>query len=108
MLEAYEGVCKMLSKTTGEVRPYLISLVGVVSDYLTTTIGLGRGFYETNASYNPFFALTIFWGCLAVFTLALPKTRIWSISKNMLASISFLGAVNNTLVILNVFSGLKI
>jgi hypothetical protein len=97
----------MLSKETGILLPYLISIVGVLFDYLTTTIGLSFGLHETNAFYQPVLVLAIFWGALAVFSQILPK-RWWIISRNILASVSFLGAVNNTLVITGIFSGLRI
>ena len=88
--------------------PFLISLGGVISDYITTTIGLGLGFYELHPNYHPFWALSIFWSAVLILTLALPKGKTWYLSLNGLASVSFLGAINNTLVILGVFSGLKI
>jgi hypothetical protein len=43
---------------------------------------------------------------LTILTFSLPKERIWNVSKNILASVSFLGAINNTLVILGFSSGL--
>ena len=91
---------------TSALTPFLISLAGIVADYLTTRIGLGLGFYETHTQYHPILALTIFWGALTLLTLTLPKGKTWKITKNLLASISFLGFVNNTLVILGIFPGL--
>ncbi len=88
--------------------PFIISLAGVAFDYLTTSIGLNLGFYETHPQYHPLTALAIFWGALAALTLILPKKGAWQMSKNVLASIAFLGAANNTLVILGVFPGLVI
>ena len=88
--------------------PFLISFVGVIADYLTTVTGLSMGYYETHPQYHPVLALIIFWGALTVLTWALPRTKLFNLSKNLLASASFLGAVNNTLVILGVFSGLVI
>ncbi len=41
----------MLSKEAGILLPYLVSLFGVLSDYLTKHIGLG--FTETNPPYDP-------------------------------------------------------
>ena len=88
--------------------PFLISLAGIMADYLTTSIGLGLGFYETHPQYHPLYALAIFWGSLTLLTLTLPKRRFWEASKNILASASFLGSLNNTLVIFRIFSGLVI
>ena len=96
----------MLLNETGMLLPYLIALVGVLSDYLTTNIGLGMGFTETNLSYNPVYALTIFWSMLTVLKLTLPTNRVGNITRNILASVSFLGALNNTLVITGLISGL--
>ncbi|MFH0749284.1 MAG: hypothetical protein V1915_05165 [Candidatus Bathyarchaeota archaeon] len=87
--------------------PFFISLIGVLADYVTTTVGLNLGFYETHPQYHPAWALLIFWGCLTVLTLTFPKRRFWEMTKNAIASASFLGSVNNTLVIFKIFSGLK-
>lgn len=90
------------------VLPFLISLIGVSADYITTLVGLSLGFYETHTNYHPILALTIFWGSSALLTLALPKSEVWNKSKIILASISYLGAANNVLVILGIFPGLRI
>ena len=92
-------------RSIGSILPFLISLAGVVADYITTSIGLGLGFYETHAQYHPAIALVIFWSALTVLTFTLPKKGLWDMAKNVLASASFLGFVNNTLVILGIFSG---
>ncbi|MFH0748686.1 MAG: hypothetical protein V1915_02040 [Candidatus Bathyarchaeota archaeon] len=96
----------MSQKRTVTVLPYLVSLIGILADFYTTTLGLGLGLQETNAYYHPFFAITIFWGALTVLTLTLPDKRVCIWSKNVLASVSFIGAFNNTLVITGIFSGL--
>lgn len=88
--------------------PFILSLGGVLSDYLTTTIGLGLGFYETHPAYHPLKALLIFWGAITVLTLLLPREKPWRTSINGIALASYLGALNNTLVILGLFSGLVI
>ncbi|MFH0748621.1 MAG: hypothetical protein V1915_01685 [Candidatus Bathyarchaeota archaeon] len=88
--------------------PFLISLGGVIADYISTNIGLGLGFYETHAQYNPVYALLIFWGALTLLTVTLPKRKIWEMTKTIFAAASFLGFVNNTLVISGFFSGLII
>jgi len=80
--------------------PFILSLGGVLLDYLTTTIGLGLGFYETHSAYHPLKALLVFWGVIAVLTLLLPRERSWKMGINGIALASYIGAVNNTLVIL--------
>jgi len=90
--------------------PFLLALGGGVSDYVTTTIALTMctGLYETHPQYSPVWALLIFWGAIAVLTLALPKEKPWTLSINALALASYIGAVNNTLVILGLFPGLVV
>lgn len=90
------------------ILPFIISLGGVLSDYITTIIGLSLGFYETHPNYHPLWALIIFWSAILILTLTSPKSKTWYLSLNGLASASYLGAINNTLVILGIFSGLKI
>jgi hypothetical protein len=90
------------------ILPFLLALGGVVSDYVTTTIGLGMGFYETHPQYHPFWAILCFWGALTILTLALPRKKPWTLCVNGLASASYLGFVNNALVILGIFPGIHI
>jgi len=80
--------------------PFVLSLGGVVSDYLTTTVGLNLGFSEICPAYHPLKALLVFWGVIAVLTLLLPRERSWKMGINGIALASYIGAVNNTLVIL--------
>ena len=98
----------MMKYDLSNIQPFLISLVGIVADYITTRIGLGMGFYETHLQYQPIYALMVFWGALTVLTIALPRGKNWMTAKNMLASAAFLGSVNNTLVIMGIFQGLRI
>jgi len=89
--------------------PFLLALGGVVSDYVSTTIGLSRGgFYETHLGYHPVWALLIFWGAIAILTWTLPRKKPWTLGINGLAFASYLGAINNTLVILGLFPGLML
>jgi len=88
--------------------PFLISLGGILLDYWTTTIGLSMGFVEVNPEYHPLKALAIFWSAITMLTVASPKTRVWRIGINALALLPYLGAINNTLVILGIFPGLQI
>ena len=88
--------------------PFLVSLGGIATDYFTSMVGLGLGLYESQPLYSPAFALMIFWGALVFLSLALPRGRVWGAAKNVLASVTFLGPVNNTLVIFRVFPGLRI
>lgn len=88
--------------------PFLLTLGGVFSDYVTTGIGLGMGYYESQPNYHPLLALLVFWGIAAILVLLLPKERPWRISINTLTLTSYLGAVNNASVILGIFPGIGI
>ena len=80
--------------------PFIVSLGGVLLDYVTTTIGLSLGFRETHPHYSPVYALLIFWGCLTILHLTLPKAWVWRLNIHIIAFLSYLGAVNNLLVLL--------
>jgi hypothetical protein len=82
-----------------------IALLGVVSDWITTQVGLGMGYYETHLMYHPVLALAIFWAAIIILLTVLPRGGRWDYAIYFLASWSFLGAANNTLVIMGVFSG---
>ncbi len=90
--------------------PFLLALGGVISDFATTTIALNycTGLRETHIQYSPVWALAIFWTAITLLSLALPRKKPWTTSINGLALASYIGAVNNTLVILGLFSGLVI
>ena len=90
--------------------PFLIALGGVLADYVTTTYALNfcTGIYETHPQYSPVWAILVFWGSLAILTIALPRRKPWNLSINSIALISYLGAINNILVILGVFPGITI
>jgi len=88
--------------------PFILALGGIVSDYISTIIGLGMGFYEIHPQYHPLWALLCFWGAITIMTLTLPKGRIWKLTENGLALVSYLGFFNNILVICGVYPGLCI
>ena len=85
-----------------------IALLGVVSDWITTQVGLGMGYYETHLMYNPVLALAIIWTTIIFLLMVLPRGGRWDYAIYFLASWSFIGAVNNILVIMGIFSGLVI
>ncbi|MDQ1279622.1 MAG: hypothetical protein QG670_884 [Thermoproteota archaeon] len=107
-LGLWKGGTFKLSKYAWNILPYLVSLLGVLFDYLTTTIGLGLGFNETNLSYNPLLAIAFFWGIITFLNLTLVKGRFLTVSKDVIVLASFLGVVNNTLVITGIYNGLRI
>ena len=101
-------VSPLTPQVEGRLSAFLISLIGVAADYVSTLLGLDRGFYETHPQYHPLLALAIFWTAMAVLALSLPRGRWWEGGIRFIAAWSFLGAVNNTLVILGLFGGLVI
>lgn len=90
------------------VLPYFLALGGIVSDYATTAIGVGLGFYETHPYYHPVWALLIFCGAITLLMSTLPKRMPWTLAVNALAMAPFLGAMNNALVLSGLFLGLQI
>jgi len=90
------------------VLPFLLALGGIILDYISTTIGLSMGLYETNPQYHPVWALLYFWGIMTVFTLLISKKKVRMVSLYGLAITSYLGIVNNALVILGMFPGIQI
>jgi len=83
--------------------PLLLSFGGVVSDYITTIVGLSIGFHETNQQYHPAWALLYYWSAITILVVTLPRKKISILSVNTLALTSYLGALNNILVILGMF-----
>jgi len=88
--------------------PFLLALGGVLTDYATTIIGLSMGFCETHPQYHPLWALLIFWTSIAILHLTMPRRKPWTIGANGLALASYIGTINNILVILELFTGLTI
>jgi hypothetical protein len=86
--------------------PFLFTLGGIILDYESTTIGLSIGFIETHPQYHPVWALLYFWGAMVVFTLLIPKRKICKFSLYGFTLFSYLGVLNNILVILGLFPGL--
>jgi len=88
------------------ILPFVLAIGGIALDYVSTVIGLGMGYREIHPQYSPIWALLYFLGALAILALTLPEGRIWRLAKTALALASYLGFVNNILVILGVFPGL--
>jgi hypothetical protein len=86
--------------------PFLLALCGVILDYVFTTMGLTMGFYEMNPQYHPAWALLYFWGIMVMFALFMPKRKIRMLSLYGLSAVSYMGVLNNALVILGLFRGL--
>jgi hypothetical protein len=90
------------------IPPFLLALGGITLDYITTTLGLSMGLCETNPHYHPVRALLVFWTAISILALTLPNGKAKNIGTYVMALASYLGPVNNALVILGIFSGLRI
>lgn len=98
----------MRVKLEGRPLSFLIIVIGVATDYVSTCIGLGSGFMETHPHYHPIIALAIFWDAMTILFFALPRGKWWDGAIHFIAAWSLLGAFNNLMVLTGVFSGLKI
>lgn len=85
--------------------PFLKVFGGVISDYVTTVVGLGMGFCEANPRYNPVLSLLVFCTVTAILILTVPREKPWNLSLKGIALASYLGAINNAFVISGLLSG---
>jgi len=85
--------------------PFILVLWGVISDYITSTIGLNfyADLYETQLHYNPIYALFVFWTAIIILTLTLPRKKPWTLGISGFALLAYIGAINNTFLILKLF-----
>jgi len=90
------------------MQPFFLAFCGVLSDYLTTALGLNMGFCEACPQYHPIWALTVFWASITLLSLSLPRKKPWNLCTIGLASASYLGTANNILVILGISAGIAV
>ena len=88
--------------------PFILSSLGVIGDFVTTNLGLSRGFVETHLTYSPIYAIIIFWISILILQFTLPRGKTWYLSIIIISLFSFLGLINNSFVLLGVFPGLVI
>ena len=93
----------MSKNVSNNFLPFTVSLGGVITDLLTTKIGLNMGFSETNVYYNPFVALIIIWSALVLLQLTIRERKILNICIYGVCLYSYLSTVNNILVIFGIF-----
>lgn len=89
--------------------PFIISVTGCLLDWISTQVGLFLGYVETHLTYSLINAL-FFWVFIC-FALEMGYRIVgmpgWFLNVAILIStVSFIGFVNNTLVIIGVFGGL--
>ena len=85
------------------ILPYIISTLGVATDFGSTQLGLLRGFQETNILYSPIHALIVFWTVLTVATLAMPRGTLRRTLVFAIICMSFIGLFNNIFVMAGIF-----
>ena len=84
----------------------MIAVLGVASDFVSTQVGLARGFLETHLLYSPVYSLAIFWALLTVATIGLPRGNLRRMLIFAIALLSFVGVFNNVSIITGIFRGL--
>ena len=85
--------------------PFAIVMTGILLDYLSTLIGVSLGLRELHPNYHPVWAGVIFSMALTLISFTLPRDRWGRRCILGIASCSYLGAINNALVLLGIFSG---
>lgn len=83
---------------TQKYLPFFISFSGCILDYISTSIGLSLGFYETHLTYSLLNALIIFTVANSILYY-LPHLMKYKI---IFSSFSYLGFVNNIYVLLQI------
>ena len=86
--------------------PLGVATSGIILDYLTTSVGLQCGLSEANPAYHPLWAVLVFFSLITLLTVLSRSQRDMKWSIIGFASLSYLGAINNTLVLLGLFPGL--
>ena len=97
------------------IRPYLIAILGILADWITTSIGLmnpyrfpGLVLYETNSHYSPLWGLLIFLTALTIFVKIQknPPGKGALFWRYLISFVPWIGPINNILVLLGVWRGL--
>ena len=91
-----------------KIIPYLVASIGIITDIITAkiaerfTYGLGNfpSYIESHSQYSPVFALILFFSAITILKWTMPKGKLWDMGILAFSLLSFLGAVNNILVII--------
>jgi hypothetical protein len=86
--------------------PLGVASSGIILDYVTTSVGLQCGLSEANPAYHPLWAVIVFFSLITLLTVLFRRQRHLKWSIIGFASLSYLGAINNALVLLGLFPGL--
>ena len=97
-----------LFSTVHSLTPFLLALGGVLTDFLTTQVGLTIGLHEANPNYHPVYACVIFFTVLYLLTKLLPPKKLWKRLTMGIALLSYFGTIHNLFVLLGVFPGLVV
>jgi disulfide bond formation protein DsbB len=85
--------------------PFVIAATEILLDYLFTGMGLSLEIRELHPNYHPVWAGVVFSVALTVLTFTLPRDRWGRLCILGIASCSYVGAINNALVLLGIFPG---
>jgi len=82
-----------------------ISSIGIALDWITTATGLGTGLaYETNPLASPLNAIVIFSSANLLLNKVLPKKKLWNRALYLFNGLSFLGFINNIIILFQIFT----
>jgi hypothetical protein len=84
--------------------PFVIAVSGILLDYLSTMMGLSLGLRELHPNYHLIWASMVFSLALTLLTFLLPRDQWGRRCILGIASCSYIGAINNALV-LGIFPG---
>jgi hypothetical protein len=97
-----------LFSTVHSLTPFLLALGGVLTDFLTTQVGLSVGLGEANPNYHPVYACIVFFTVLYLLMKLLPPKKSWNRLIMGIALLSYFGTIHNLFVLLGVFPGLVV
>ena len=84
---------------------FAISALGILSDFISTIIGVSNGYYEIHPKYSPIWAIMIFWSLITI-TRLLPKSKFTNTFRLIISIAPFIGTINNSLVLFGLFRGI--
>ena len=85
--------------------PFAIAVTVILLDYLSTLMGLSLGLRELHPNYHPIWAGVVFSMALTLLAFTLPRDQWGRRCIVGIASCSYVGAINNALVLLDIFPG---
>ena len=91
-----------LKKVLNFLKTQTISIAGVLADYITTQIGLTKGFIETHPQYTPINALVIFTLVNLIIAIVKCNNKWHNAAQYILSAVVWYGAINNICVLVGI------